>query len=254
VQEWAGKIMTLEPGKKPKNRIWLEPHYVAVPTMNSLCKALVDNIPIKLNCEIAPIPSKTNHGWLLWDKEGASYGPFDWVISTAPAPQTSALFEKITSQSVFSEYNYRSCYSLMLGFQSSWSQSWIAAKIMNSPLDWLSVNSSKPSRDKTVTSLVIHSSHLWTELHLNDDRAEVEAFLINELKALLKLDMGAPCYSSLHYWRYALINQAPEERNNTPYFLDPERRLASVGDWCHRSRVEDTWLNAQQLAIKIQFS
>ncbi len=251
VQEWTGKMMTLEPGKKPTDRVWFEPHYVAVPTMNSLCKALVDPITVTLNCDIVPIQNKTKHGWQLLDKNNHAYGPFDWVISTAPAPQTCVLFENIVPPSVFSAYNYRACYALMLGFQSPWDQSWIAAKIINSPLDWIAVNSSKPHRDKTVTSLVIHTSHLWTESHLNEDRAEIELFLRNELKTRLNLNRGDPRYSALHFWRYALMNQTPEERNQAPYFLDQERQLASVGDWCHRSRIEDTWLNAKELAIKM---
>ena len=73
----------------------------------------------------------------------------------------------------------------------------------------------------------------------------------NELKTRLNLNRGDPRYSALHFWRYALMNQTPEERNQAPYFLDQERQLASVGDWCHRSRIEDTWLNAKELAIKM---
>lgn len=252
VQEWTGKVITLDPKKKVSDRIWFEPHYVPVPTMNSLCKALIDNIPIMLNCEIVPIQNKTTHGWHLMDKTGQSYGPFDWVISTAPSPQTRILFEKITSQdSIANHYNYSSCYSLMLGFQRPWNQSWIAAKIENSPLEWLSIDSSKPHRDKTLTALVIHSSHVWTELHLNEDRAEIEHFLRNELQSLLKLNVSDPSYSSLHYWRYALVNKALEETNKSPYFIDQERQIASVGDSFDSSRVEDAWLNAQELAIKI---
>jgi len=37
---------------------------------------------------------------------------------------------------------------------------------------------------------------------------------------------------------------------NEPYY-DKGLQLASVGDWCTRSRIEDTWLNSHELALKI---
>lgn len=250
VQKWTGNVITLESGKKTSDKIWHEPHYVAVPTMNSLCKALIDNTVMMLNCEIVSIENKKNHRWQLSNKNGQSYGPFDWVISTAPSPQTSTLFEKIVPlDSLVSQY--RSCYSLMLGFQRPWTQSWIAAEIENSPLQWLFVDSSKPQRDKNLTALVIHASHLWTESHLNEERTDIEFFLRQELQSLLELNVSAPCYSSLHFWRYALINKVQAKAHKSSYFLDQDRHIASVSD-CHgTSRVEDAWLNACELASRI---
>lgn len=40
VSEWHGKVINLEIGKKQTKRLWFEPHLVASPNMNSLCKAL----------------------------------------------------------------------------------------------------------------------------------------------------------------------------------------------------------------------
>ena len=38
IQEWQPRLTTLEAGREPYKREWFEPHFVATPSMNSLCK------------------------------------------------------------------------------------------------------------------------------------------------------------------------------------------------------------------------
>jgi predicted NAD/FAD-dependent oxidoreductase len=252
VQEWQGKVVTLEKSKKMTDRIWFEPHYVATPGMNNLCKKLAENIKINLNCEIAPLGDKSKQGWELFDKNGSALGYFDWVISTAPTVQTSRLFAKFLPQdSIIKQSKFLACYSLMFGFHKKWNHSWIAANILNSPLEWIAVNSTKPGRNHNLTTLVVHSSNKWAEAHVDDDLEKTEYFLRDELQQILKFDTSNPEYFSLHRWRYALLDKLTGDTiKNEPYY-DKVLQLASVGDWCSRSRIEDTWINSNKLALKI---
>jgi len=97
VQEWTPKVVTLEVGQKPYKRDWFEPHYTASPKMNMLCKALAKKHDVRIKTQIEKL-SQTHEGYRLIDKNGVQHGPFDWVISTAPAPQTSELFPQEFSQ------------------------------------------------------------------------------------------------------------------------------------------------------------
>ena len=127
----------------------------------------------------------------------------------------------------------------------------MAAKILNSPLEWVAVNSTKPGRNHNLTTLVVHSSNSWAEAHVDDDLEKTKYFLRNELQQILKFDISNPEYFSLHRWRYALLDKSHDDKmKNEPYY-DKVLQLASVGDWCSRSRIEDTWLNAHDLALQI---
>ena len=252
VQEWQGKVVTFEKGKKMTDRIWFEPHYVATPGMNSLCKKLAENIKINLNCDIAPLGEKSKQGWELFDKHGSRLGFYNWVISTAPPEQTMHLFDKYLPQdSILNPRKFLACYSLMLGFDKKWEQSWIAATILNSPLEWIGVNSTKPGRNHNLTTLVAHSSNKWAQAHVDDDLEKTEYFLRDELQQILKFDITNPDYVSFHRWRYALLDKLNDEKIKNEYYYDKSLQLASVGDWCSRSRIEDTWLNSHELALRI---
>lgn len=252
VQEWQGKVVTLEKGKKMSDRIWFEPHYVAVPGMNNLCKKLAENIKINLNCDIAPLGEKSKQGWELFDKNGRGLGYYDWVIATAPPVQTAHLFDKFLPQdSILNQSKFLACYSLMFGFHKKWGHSWMAANILNSPLEWIAVNSTKPGRNHNITTLVVHSSNRWAQAHVDDDLETTACFLRDELQQILKFDISDPEYFSLHRWRYALLDKLNDDKiKNEPYY-DKVLQLASVGDWCSRSRIEDTWLNSHELALRI---
>ena len=252
VQEWQGKVVTFEKGKKMTDRLWFEPHYVATPGMNSLCKKLAENIKIQLNCEIAPLGEKSEQGWELFDKNGNGLGCYHWVISTAPPVQTTHLFDKFLPQnSILSQSRFLACFSLMFGFHKKWEHSWMAAKILNSPLEWIAVNSTKPERNHNVTTLVVHSSNSWADAHIDDDLVITERFLRDELQQILKVDVSDPDYFSLHRWRYALLDKVEDDEIQNEYYYDNALRLASVGDWCSRSRIEDTWINSYKMALKI---
>lgn len=143
------------------------------------------------------------------------------------------------------------CYSLMLGFHKKWAHSWIAANILNRPLEWIAVNSTKPGRNHNLTTLVVHSSNRWAEAHVDDDLEKTEYFLRDELQQLLKFDISDPEYFSLHRWRYALLDKLNDDKIKNEFYYDKVLQLASVGDWCSRSRIEDTWLNSHELALRI---
>ena len=255
VQEWQGKVITLDPDKKTTDRLWFEPHYVACPGMNSLCKKLADDIEIKLNCEVNPLGEKKSDSWELLDKEGRSLGLYDIVISTAPSAQTCKLFGAFLPPDEKLRYSkLLACYTMMFGFQRKWDQSWIAAKIHNYPLEWIAVNSTKPQRNASTTTLVVHSTNAWAEEHANDDLQQAELFLRDQLRQVLKINLDAPDYFSLHRWRYALLDKAHDDASRDPPYFERKLQLASVGDWGSRSRVEDVWLEANLLADKLLHS
>jgi renalase len=246
VAEWQGKVITLQEGYKPTKRLWFEKHLVATPNMNSLCKALAADVQVQLSTEVAPLPAaRTPQGWALHDKDGRALGEFSQVVSTAPPAQTQRLFgEHLPPGSKLEQARYYGCYALMIGLPTPWPHAWIAAKLRDCPLKWVSVNSSKPGRNAAVTALVAHSRNNWAEAHIDDDVEEAGAFLRAQLEAITGLDTSGATYFSTHRWRYAIVDETAKAG---PYY-DAQLGLASTSDWCATSRIEEAWLSARELA------
>jgi len=245
VAEWSGKVITLQEDRSIKDRLWFEPHYVAVPHMNSLCKHMSVGIAISTGTEVAPLESKQRDGWHVMDNDGNALGVFDWVISTAPPVQTKRLFaDHLYPDNPLPEPQLLGCYTLMIGFHTPWHKPWMAAKVHASPIEWIAINSSKPGRNKAITSIVAHSSNAWAEAHIDDDMEQAEQFLRNEFESISGIDTREADYFSCHRWRYALVEEAKEHAA----FVDTEHGIASTGDWCSASRIEDAWTNAMKLS------
>ena len=247
VAEWSPKVLTLSSGEKPYKRDWFEPHYVATPRMNSLCKKLAEGVDVQLQTEINHL-SRAADGWMLHTKSDDVMGFYDWVISTAPAEQAVRLLPPAFSgHSELSKVKMTGCFSLMLGFANPLSLPFDAAVVKDSPIGWIAVNSSKPGRDRAQT-LMVQTTNAWAEAHLEEEAAFIQQQLSEALSGLLEVDISTADYTSLHRWRYAGVETAPEEH----YLIDESNQLAACGDWCIGGRVENAFLSADTLAEALE--
>ncbi len=248
VAEWSGKIISLESGRKITKRSWFEPHLVAAPNMNSLCKQMAEGIDLHLNVEVAPLVEKQSGTWIVHDKEGHALGEYDWVISTAPPAQTITLLRRaLVDDSAQRAARMHGCYALMVGFNVPWDRRWIAAKVKDNPIKWVSVNSTKPGRDINVTAIVAHSCNSWADAHIDDDMGAAQTFLLAQFETVSGIDCGNAEYVSIHRWKYAIA----QETETPGFHYDPVRKIAATGDWVSTSRVEDAWIHATELAERM---
>jgi renalase len=245
VAEWSGKVINLEIGKKETQRLWFETHLVAAPNMNSLCKKLAEGLEIKLSTEVTPLSTKKNNSWILQDKADNFLGEYDWVISTAPPAQTLNLFAQIIpQQNPITDSQMQGCFCLMIGFNRPWDRDWIAAKVRQNPIKWISINSTKPGRNKAVTSIVVHSRGNWADDHIEDDPIEIQKLLTKEFELVTKISATNADYLSLHRWKYAIV----EKTNRSGFYVDESSFTAATSDWSATSRIEEVWINANNLA------
>lgn len=251
ITPWEGKIITFKQGAKTTDRLWFEPHYVAYPNMNSLCKKMAQELAVELNTEVAPMAEKHSDGWHLSTKDGITLGVFDWVISTAPPPQTLALFHAALPDNLpLHTARMQGCYSLMIGFSKPWDKQWIAAKVHDNPIKWISINSSKPGRSKNVTAIVAHSRNNWADQHMDDNMDEAQKFLLGQFEAVSGIDCSAVDYISTHRWKYAIV----EKSEKSGFYFDSNQGIAATSDWASTSQIEEVWLNAVGLANDISLA
>lgn len=249
IAEWTGKVINLEIGEKATKRLWFEPHLVACPNMNSLSKKLSEGLDVRFASEVAPLSNKHLDKWILRNTEGNTLGEYDWLISTAPPSQTITLFRiALPQDSALHAARMQGCYSLMIGFDKPWDKQWIAAKVRKNPIKWISLNSTKPGRDKAVTAIVAHSRSNWTDVHIDDDVPSVQNFLLTQFESVTGIDWRRADHVSTYRWRHAIV----EATEKSGFYLDTMQKIAATSDWASTSRIEEVWMNAMKLADEIR--
>ncbi len=225
------------------SRQWMAPRYVGVPGMNALCKAMASDIEVLRETRVASLERRDDH-WQLRSVAGEVLGPYDWVFSSAPAEQSAALMPACFSHlPALKHARMLGCYSLMLGFDAAPDLAWDAATVLNSPMAWVAVNSTKPDRS-TGFSVLCQSSNDWAQAHIEADPDEVRASLAQAVQETIGLVVEEAQYVSLHKWRFAKVERPTDE----PFLLDTENKLGAFGDWCGAGRVEAGFDSATALA------
>lgn len=248
VAPWEGSIATIDNGAITAMAEPRDLHHVGVPNMNSVAKALAADLDLRPGIEIAPLADRRPDGWQLTDLQGNDHGVFDWVVSTTTAHQTMALFAKSApTDGPLTTTRMAPCYALMLGVEQPLDLPWVAARVSAAAIDWIGVNSSKPGREPSGTTLVVHSTSDWAAAHLGQDIDDLGRVLGAALHEATGIDPDLASYKATHRW--ASARRLPQS-DSKPY-LDPTHRLAATGDWTTGSRVEDTVLSALDLAAMI---
>jgi len=248
VERWDARFVEIDKGKISNNWQWGEhyPHYVGVPSMNAIAKSLTEMLKINLGIRIKSI-EKASTNWELFDEEGKTLGVYDWVIIATPVANTCEILpNEISFQDTIQSIKMTPCFSLMLGFDKHISLDFDAALVRGQDISWISVNSSKPTRAKPF-SLLIHSTNLWAEEHLNDDKSQVVEHLCSQLKLVTGIDARNTSHQALHTWKYANA----KKRYGEPCFIDTNQQLAVCGDWLIQGNVEAAFISGLETANKI---
>ncbi|MBO1518306.1 NAD(P)/FAD-dependent oxidoreductase [Oceanisphaera pacifica] len=245
VVEWQPNIITLSPSDKPFKRPWFEPHYVAAPGMNFLLKAMSGELNIQLSTRVETV-TRAQDKWQLFDEHAQLLGEYDWVVSSAPLPQTQALLPKALLGDDLAQYHMQPCYALLLTVDDAELPHWDAAKVNHSAIRWISFNHRLPGRNAKAGTVVVHTRSDWAAEHLEDDQEQVKQILLNTFCELTQVIPEAITLAQLHRWRYALSAEVIEPESE--FILNVEQKLAACGDWCLGGRVEAAFASAHQLA------
>lgn len=249
VANWAPKFEELDRHGTRGRRDWGEkcPHYVGMPRMNAVGKYLSTGLDIRKSTRIVEI-RQDKGTWGLVDSHEHCHERFDWLVLTAPAPQTATLASAYPALTGLAEAReMRACFALMLGFSAPLDLPWQAAVVRDADISWMSVNSSKPGRADSFTMLV-HSTNAWAAVHIDDDIDTVRAHMLAEASAISGVDLRVADYCDVHRWRFANV----DKRGEPEFYIDDSENLAACGDWFLRGRVEAAFTSANALASKLR--
>ena len=122
---------------------------------------------------------------------------------------------------------------------------WNAARSTHHRMAWLARESSKPGR-KSIERWTVQASAAWSQEHLEDDNARVEAKLLKAFAEVTGI-RAQPSFTQTHRWRYAKTLQPL----NKTHLWDAKSGIGACGDWCIGHRVEDAFVSGLELALRV---
>ena len=245
VDVWKAKFVEIDGNNTSNKKQWNlnYPHYVGVPRMNQVCKYLARGLDTTLETEVNKIKKVGENKWQLFNSNNNILGKFDWVISSAPAYQAQTLLPKeFAHHNCLKSVKMLGCYTLMLGFKNKLNTGWDAALVKNSNISWISNNSSKPNR-KLLNSIVVIASDKWSDKNIDTNNKDVITEMFKTLFPIIKYKADELIQCEIQRWRYANIGQNVKYK----YLLDTNNKLAAIGDWCIKGRIESGFLSANAL-------
>lgn len=241
---WNGNVVTIASGE-------IEPpggssRFVGVPGMNSIAAHLAQGLEVHQGTRIEGLETRNDGKWL--QSEDQSYGPFNSIVVTAPAPQAAQLLTTSPElRNVALAAEMKACWAVLTFMRERVPAPFDGAFLSEGPMSWIARDSSKPQRESG-ECWVLHASPEWSESHLEASREEVAAELIAAFSDVPGVPPNlAPFYLTAHLWRFA---RAESSRRPTKIF-DPEAQIAIAGDWCADARVEGAFLSGWEAANEI---
>jgi predicted NAD/FAD-dependent oxidoreductase len=188
------------------------------------------------------------------DESQHVYSGFDAVLLAVPPGRTRALLGdgrlSATLSRKLEPVRIAPCWTLMIAFPqanqptlSHLGPQWNAARSTHHRVAWLARESSKPGRDP-VERWTLQASAAWSQEHLRDDPARVEAKLLRAFSEITGI-RAEPAHARARCWPEAQT-QVPVGQ---PHLWDGKAGLGAAGDWCVGHRVEDAFLSGLTLAL-----
>lgn len=213
--------------------------------MKNIGLYMAKNMQVNYQSTVSSIKPAASSKWSLYDHKKC-LGHFDWVITSIPSNQASAILpEYISYYSKLKAIKMSACFTLMLELIDN-SLSYDAALVRNSDIDWISMNSSKPNRPQ-LNSLLAHSTNQYADQNIEEPLNEISQHLLSETKKVTSLPSDSLRMIDIHRWKYANI------KKHRPYLMiDSHHQMASCGDWCVEGKVEGAFLSAFNLYQHLQ--
>ena len=240
------KIVVLKNGAIPSESN-SEDRFVAVPTMNSICKHLAEHLDIHTQTRIQRV-DRIDEGVEIFSESAKALGKFDRLIVSAPAAQTAELVVSSTSLAdQISKMEMNPCWAAMVSFSQPITDQWVGAFLHDSFLSWAARNSTKPGRSRDVEQLIIHASPDWTAANWERAPDEVARTMLAEFWRVAGIPPQPSDHLQAHRWKYAIPVDPIEAR----CFVDDSAVIFCCGDWASGSRVEGAFLSGMSAAGRI---
>lgn len=228
-----------QPGDPGRNAV---PRYTYRSGNNHLAKLLAEGLDVRTNTTVDHLERSNGR----FEVEGEA---FDRLILTPPIPQTSLLLWSLGESRPVANARYRSCLSIMLGFDQPTCPTPYHALIdpeQRHPLTWISIESAKsPGRAPDgKCAMVLQMSPSYSHDHYQTDDDKLLKDVLPWVVQLFGPDYRSPVAVDTKRWKYS----QPE---TTAVFDSVNRNHNGVvlaGDGLSAGRVERAFESGVQAA------
>lgn len=245
------------------------PRLVGTPSMRQVPQEMAVGLNVNQSTEVTGLVREASGSWTLRTESTShdttrpekgrptqtSFGPFDAVVTTAPAPQSARLLKHVAPEvsTRLGEARYAPCWALMVGFERPVPCGFDYRECPSGPISWLARMSSKPGNPTTPDCWTAHASVDYSLSQLEAPAESVRQELLQHFLRLVQFEpstSGAPAAPRptpslvrVHRWRYAKVEQSLD----TNFLWDNDQRIGIAGDFCLGPRVECAFLSGLAL-------
>ena len=183
---------------------------------------------------------REEEAWHLQDTEGRSFGAYEAVLLTPPAPQTADILRASTMDTsvkhslvqALEAVPYLSQFTAVLHYDHPVDRPGDFYGLLNTDrkhdVAWLAFENDKPDHvPDGETLLIVQMAPHWSEAHLDASSEAVIDAAAQKASALLDTDLTNPTWSDTQRWRYALPT---EEVDQAALKSAQDRGLFFAGD------------------------
>lgn len=246
VRQWGGEAASL-PMERPVARAAADRVvYVGCPSMTALPESMAIGLDISLDSTVGAIAGEPGR-WFI-NLRDRTDGPFDWVVTTAPAPQSALMLPSLFEHhDTLGQIEMNACFTMMLKLKRDPPISFACAHVDDPVINWISRNNSKPGRSEEAC-LVVNSNANWADINIDLPLETVRLQMLEAIRLYVAVDPDEADAAVVHRWRYANVQRAAGQR----FLLDRGSQLAACGDWCIAGRVEAAFVSAVSLGDEIR--
>lgn len=239
VAPWDAKAIYLKEGELSDDQG--RKRFVGKPRMNSLAKYWSQGLDVALERHVTSVFKSDK--WALIFEDGSIVEGFDGVISTLPPAQAKNILPDNFggAQSVLSS-KMHVCFCVMVGLDAPIDLGWDTLRVKDLPIDWISINNTKPGRSESMGTVVIHSESAWSDTHAGANQEWVKDVMLESASALMGISLARQPHVALHRWLYASSKSSPD----VPCI--GENGFVVAGDWCLGGRVQSAWMSGRAAA------
>ena len=190
-------------------------------------------------------PARETSPGLISDQDGVVDGPYDRIVLAIPSPQAGPLLAAIGLDAparIVAQATMTPCWTLMAGWLQPGDG---ACGPAQDPIEHAILDSARPGRSAAPECWTAHATATWSQAHVNDEPAAVQATL---LAALMQMTgrTTAPDQAAVQRWRYARTGRALGQP-----CLDTGAGLVVCGDWLLGPDVGDAVASGQAASAAI---
>ena len=164
-----------------------------------------------------------DQSWILVSEDNESFGPFDHVLLTPPAPQTAEILASSTGPRALHDVlieavravDYAAQFSIVLAYERKIRRAGDYYGLLNGdgehPIAWIGFEHDKPGHVPDGNSVVvIQMSPDWTAARLESDPDHFMTDAKELAAQVLQADLKRPSWYDTQRWRYALPTSAAD--------------------------------------------